>query len=122
MSEYPVIKVNGICYLDTPQQRMILIRELEAKNIDLKAEVLILKNQCQMYYQEADDLYSKLRDIQKGLDIDIVKELEKEKQQLNKEILELKHTCTELVVKMHTAINAYEMLKKKNEEAKTKGV
>ena len=31
MSEYPTINVNGIYYLDTPEQRLILIEQLKKR-------------------------------------------------------------------------------------------
>ena len=36
MSEYPTINVNGIYYLDTPEQRLILIEQLKKENEELK--------------------------------------------------------------------------------------
>lgn len=124
---FPSIEVNGIKFLDTPQQRMIIIRELEAQNKKLETENKTNleacmeykqrfkeeKEQASYFYHIADDLYNKLREIQKGINIDVVEKLEDEKQELLKQIAELQQTCTEMAVKMHNAINAYEILKQK---------
>ena len=104
-----------------------VIRGLKAKNKELEAENKIHLEACMEYkqrlkeekehssyfYHIADDLYNKLKEIQKDINIDVVEKLEDEKQELLKQIAELQQICTEMAVKMHSAINAYEILKQK---------
>lgn len=141
-SRFPDVEFHIIADSDDAlQHQMIIIRELkaqnkeletenkelEAKNKELEAENKINLEACMEYkqrfkeekerasyfYHIADDLYNKLREIQKGINIDVVEKLEDEKQELLKQIAELQQTCTEMAVKMHSAINAYEILKQK---------
>ena len=103
MSEYPAIKINGVYYLDTPEHQKEIKEKLIQENKALQEKKL-------EFEQKYKDLFFRLEALSVG-GIDIIASLEDENQKLKKMVSELKQTCTELTVKMHTALNAYEMLK-----------
>ena len=128
-SRFPDVEFHKIIDSDDAlQYQIIIIRELKAKNEELEKENKINLEACMEYKQRfkeekertsyfahiTDDLYNKLKEIQKDINIDVVEKLEDEKQELLKQIAELQQTCTEMAVKMHSAINAYEILKQSN--------